>query len=143
MNIRLMQQEDVEQVAALESACFSQPWSQNAFQEVLSTSYRLVFVAIDDDIIVGECMLTDIAGEGEITNVAVHQDYRGRGIAKKLMSATLSEGKRREITDFTLEVRESNLTAIRLYESFGFVSEGVRKNFYDKPVENALIMWKH
>lgn len=142
MYIRPMQLQDVEQVAALEQQCFSQPWSLKAFQEILNTSYRILFVAIDDDIVIGECMLTEIAGEGEITNVAVNSVFRKKGIARQLMKATLAEGEKRNIAAYTLEVRAGNVAAIKLYESFGFVTEGVRRNFYSKPVEDALIMWK-
>lgn len=142
MNIRTMQMQDVEQVATLEQQCFSRPWSLQSFRDVLKTPYRILFVAIEDDRIVGECMLTDIAGEGEITNVAVHNAYRGRGIAGQMMQAALKEGQKRNISAYTLEVRVGNTPAIRLYESFGFATEGVRKNFYDSPVEDALIMWK-
>ena len=142
MYIRPMQLQDVAQVAALEQQCFSQPWSLKAFQEVLNTPYRILFVAIDDDIVIGECMLTEIAGEGEITNVAVNSAFRKKGIARHLMKATLSEGEKRNIAAYTLEVRAGNVAAIKLYESFGFVTEGVRRNFYSKPIEDALIMWK-
>lgn len=142
MNIRKMQSCDVEQVAALEQSCFSQPWSLNAFRDVLTCEYRVLFVALDGERVIGECMLTDIAGEGEITNVAVSEAYRGQGIAKELLGAVLKEGSRRSISAYTLEVRQSNAAAIGLYQYFGFVTEGVRKNFYDKPVEDGLIMWK-
>ena len=142
MYIRPMQLQDIEQVAALEQHCFSQPWSLKSFQEVLNTPYRILFVAIHDDIVIGECMLTEIAGEGEITNVAVNSAFRKKGIAKELMKATLTEGEKRNITAYTLEVRAGNVAAIKLYESFGFITEGIRKNFYSRPVEDALIMWK-
>lgn len=143
MYIRPMQTEDIEAVAELEKACFSQPWSAQAFREISRLAYRTLLVAIEDNKIVGECMLTDIAGEGEISNVAVDAGYRQRGIARELMKEALETGRRKEMSAYTLEVRAGNVSAIRLYESFGFITEGVRKNFYDKPVEDALIMWKH
>ena len=82
-------------------------------------------------------------GEGDITNVVVHPDYRKRGIAYKMLTELLYRGEEKYgIEAYTLEVRESNIEAIRLYERLGFVREGIRKDFYEKPEENALIMWK-
>ena len=82
-----------------------------------------------------------IVGEGQINNVAVDASYQGRGIASKMMKALIEEGSRKKLTEFTLEVRESNIAAIRLYEKTGFQKEGIRKNFYDAPKEDAVIMW--
>ena len=89
----------------------------------------------------GGCMLTDIVGEGDVSNVAVHEKYRRRGIAHALLEYMLQFGRKRGIRDFTLEVRQQNVAAQGLYEGLGFVSEGVRPNFYDKPKDNAVIMW--
>ena len=87
-------------------------------------------------------MLTMIAGEGDVSNVAVYEEHRGKHIATALMQELLRVGEEKGIRDFTLEVREQNQPAIRLYEHAGFVSEGIRPNFYDKPKDNAVIMWK-
>ena len=82
-------------------------------------------------------------GEGEITNVVVRDDCQNRGIGRKLMDELLMRGEKEiGIEAFTLEVRIGNRSAIHLYESLGFVSAGIRKNFYEKPVEDAMIMWK-
>ena len=83
-----------------------------------------------------------ILEEGEIGNVAVLPAYRGRGIARRLMEKMLSDALQNEAKAFTLEVRAGNLPAIRLYESLGFVQEGIRKRFYRDPEEDALILWK-
>lgn len=93
--------------------------------------------------IIGGCMLTSIVGEGDISNVAVHEKYRKQNIATSLLEILMSFGKTHcDITAFTLEVRSRNAPAIRLYEKLGFVTEGVRRNYYDKPKDDALIMWK-
>lgn len=86
-------------------------------------------------------MLTDIAGEGDISNVAVAESYRRQGIARALLEALIRFGRQQGITAFTLEVRQHNEAALGLYEGLGFVSAGVRPNFYDKPKDNAVIMW--
>ena len=99
-------------------------------------------VAQTGDTIIGGAGMRNIAGDGEITNVAILEEYRGRGYGKKLLTALLEEGTKMGANAFTLEVRISNTPAIRLYESLGFVSEGVRPGFYERPKEDALIMWK-
>lgn len=142
IRIREMQIEDVDAVTALEESCFSMPWKKQDFEDILTNSDRFYLVAEIDNKIVGGCMLTMIAGEGDVSNVAVSESYRGNHIATVLMQELLRMGEKNGIRDFTLEVREQNLPAIRLYEQAGFVSEGIRPNFYDKPKDNAVIMWK-
>ena len=137
-----MQIADVDAVTALEESCFSMPWKKQDFEDILTNPDRFYLVAEIDNMVVGGCMLTMIAGEGDVSNVAVSESYRGNHIATALMQELLRMGEKKGIRDFTLEVREQNLPAIRLYEQAGFVSEGIRPNFYDKPKDNAVIMWK-
>ena len=92
--------------------------------------------------IVGECGVRDIVGEGEITNVAVHPDWQGFGIASRMLGDVLARSLEEGMTAFTLEVRAGNRPAIALYKKYGFHTEGIRADFYDKPVEDALIMWR-
>lgn len=142
-NIREMQIQDIEQVTALEESCFSIPWKKQDFIDILSNDNRIYVVAEKDEVILGGCMLTDIVGEGDISNVAVLKNMRGQGIATALLDEILQIGtQQRGIKEYTLEVRKSNAAAIALYENAGFVSEGIRPNFYEKPKEDAIIMWK-
>ena len=142
--IRKMQRDDLEKVTALEAACFSMPWKYKDFEEALIDPHRVYLVAeTDDQEIIGGCMLTDIAGEGDISNVAVDERYRGQKIATALLQKLLAYGSAEYgIHAFTLEVRSQNIPAIRLYENAGFHAEGVRPNFYEKPKDDAIIMWK-
>ena len=140
--IRRMTEADIEQVSANEAACFSQPWSKNAFLDILTREEAIYLVAEIDGKVVGHCGVTNIVGEGEITNVAVLPEYRDRKVAQQMLQMLLLEGKAAGITAFTLEVRAGNAPAVHLYEKAGFVTEGVRPGFYDKPKEDALIMWK-
>lgn len=140
--IRKMTEADLEQVAENEAACFSRPWSIRAFADVLKKKEAIYLVAETDGRVVGHCGVANIAGEGEITNVAVLESCRGRGIGRKMLLKLLEEGRAAGIMDFTLEVRAGNAPAIHLYESLGFLSEGIRPGFYDSPREDALIMWK-
>lgn len=140
--IREMEACDVEAASRIESEAFSMPWSARDFLEMVEADYADYYVAQLDDEIVGCCGIRNIAGEGEITNVVVAAEYRKNGIATKMLEYMLKKAKEKGIGDCTLEVRVSNQPAIRLYERFGFKGEGVRPNFYEKPREDALIMWK-
>jgi len=144
MIIRPMELRDVEAVAEIEKICFTTPWSENAYRDTLSNENALYLVAETKDtkMIVGMCGVLKILDEGDISNVAVHPDYRRKSIAKQMMEELLSRGQKFGIDVFTLEVRAGNEAAVKLYEYFGFKTEGLRKRFYDKPVEDALIMWK-
>lgn len=142
IKVRKMQAADAKQAAALESRVFSMPWSEQDFMEMIEADYAHYCVAEENGRIVGCCGFRDIAGEGEITNVVVDADFRKKGIARQMLEYTLSEAVGRGIKACTLEVRISNTAAIRLYEGLGFLGEGVRPRFYEKPTEDALIMWK-
>lgn len=140
--IRKMRQEDTAAVSRLESEVFTMPWSESAFRKMAEEENAIYIVAVYQDTIIGNCGVRNILGEGEITNVAVGEKYRGHGVAKRMFRMLLAEGKERGIDAFTLEVRKSNLPAIRLYEAFGFETAGIRPRFYEKPAEDALVMWK-
>ena len=140
--IRQMNDADVEAVAKIEEATFSMPWKPDDFRDMIRRDNMTYLVAEADGMIIGGAGMRNILGDGEITNVAILSDYRGRGYGKRLIAELLKAGRELGAKDFTLEVRVSNTPAIRLYESLGFVSEGVRPNFYERPTEDALIMWK-
>lgn len=133
----------VPQVALIEAMSFSEPWSEQAYREVCGKEAYVYMAAVDGNgTVVGMCGMLIGPFEAEVMNVAVHPDHRGQGIAGKMMQALLQTGTERGVTEFTLEVRVSNAAAIHVYEANGFVSEGVRPNFYTKPKEDALIMWR-
>lgn len=136
-----MEEGDVEKAAALEAKTFSMPWKAGDFLEMINAEYAYYFVAVQEQEIVGIIGLRDILGEGEITNVAVEETHRRKGIARQLLDRVIKRAQELGIKALTLEVRRSNVAAISLYESFGFEIEGVRPHFYDKPTEDALIMW--
>ncbi len=143
VKIRKMTYEDAAAAAVLERECFSEPWSEKVYLSTLADENTIYLVAeTQDGQLAGICGLLDILGEGDISNVVVAKSFRRQGIAARLFTELLQQGKERGITAFTLEVRASNEAAIGLYEKFGFVTKGRRKNFYRKPAEDALIMWK-
>ena len=140
--IREMTVEDVPQVAVLEASNFSMPWSEKAFYEQLNNEHALYMVAVYNEMVLGVCGLLESFGEADICNVSVEHSYQNKGIATRMLNALMEEGTRRGIIAFTLEVRAGNLSAIHLYEKLGFVTEGIRPGFYERPKEDAVIMWK-
>lgn len=144
MKIRLMTEADVPAAARLESECMENPWSEKIFRESLALSYY-TFLAAEgpDGEIVGYAGLMNLSGEGDVTNIVVSRKVRRKGIGETLLRELMKLGREQGITDFSLEVRKSNLPAVSLYEKLGFAVEGLRKGYYEKPAEDALIMWKH
>ncbi len=140
--IEELEEKDVEAVSAIEERTFSMPWSAKDFLQMIHDKNALYLTAKSDGIPIACCGVRNILGDGEITNVVVDEPYRGKGIGSRMLSELLKKGKQMGIEAFTLEVRKSNEAAIGLYEKAGFVTEGIRKNFYERPVEDGLIMWK-
>ena len=142
-NVRFASAEDVSQMTTLDQICFTSPWSFESFTAELSNNplARYLVAENHDSVIVGYAGLWAIGDEGHITNVAVHPDYRREGLAKMLIQTLIQRTRGEGLSRFTLEVRVSNLAAIRLYEGFGFQSVGVRPGYYEDNNEDALIMW--
>ena len=144
--IRELTMEDIDQVCALEEMVFSMPWQREAFVEMVENKDALYLVVEEKSnpgVVIAACGMRHVVGEGDISNVVVHPAWRKRGIARQMLSELLLRGITKfGIEAYTLEVRKSNVDAIHLYEYLGFVQEGIRKNFYEKPVEDAIIMWK-
>lgn len=139
---REMRAADVPLISRLEEETFSMPWSAASFLQMIEKEDTAYFVAEENGQLLGGCGLLMIAGEGNITNVVVAPGARRRGVATGLLTYLMAEGDRAGLSAYTLEVRVSNAAAIGLYGKLGFVSEGIRPNFYEKPTEDAMIMWK-
>lgn len=142
IQIREMSLEDIQQVAGIEESIFSIPWSEKSFEESLSSQNTLFIVAEKEHEILGYLGMYLFLETADISNVAVAKEYRRQHIAKRMMEDILRRAKDRGVRQVTLEVRETNVPAIQLYEGMGFQEAGIRKNYYKEPVENALIMWK-
>ena len=143
------QPEHIEQIYDIECLSFSDPWSKESIGREFSDGLARYFVAIqlsaegrETGFIAGYCGYWSIVGEAHITNVAVRPDYRNRGVGGGLIHAMLGDIAIAGHESATLEVRVNNAGAIRLYEKFGFKQSGVRRNYYDHPKCDALIMWK-
>ena len=136
-----MNADHLDEVAELERICFSVPWSRNMLAEEMDNLLSPFLVALDDnDKVVGYAGVQIILDEGYITNVAVRPECRRQGIAAKLLQVFLDFAKANKLAFLTLEVRASNYDAIALYGSRGFRSVGRRKNYYEHPKEDAIIM---
>ena len=132
----------VPQVAALEKLCFADPWSENSVASELNNDLALWLVAMNDDTVVGYIGSQTVAGETDVMNIAVHPDWRRRGIAQSLIECLVVELKNRGSEALMLVVRASNAPAIALYEKLGFRQVGRRPNYYRNPKEDALILRK-
>ena len=141
MIIRNMQPQDIEAVALLEQECFSLPWSAQALQESLEREDTLFLVAeMEDGQVGGYIGMYHSFGEGEITSVAVATACRKRGLGDALISAMQTQAKDKNVTLIFLEVRKSNEAALSLYNKKNFRIIGERKNFYEQPQEDAILM---
>lgn len=139
--IRHMEEEDIDQVYEIECESFSEPWSKNALYSEVMNPNATYLVIIKNKEIVAYAGLRKIFDEGHITNIAVKIANRGQGLGKLLTEKLIEEGNTIGIKKYTLEVRESNINAIKMYRKIGFKEAGIRKDFYEKPKENAFIMW--
>lgn len=142
MIIRNMQKADLLQVASIEKENFSIPWSLESFEESMKLDHTIYLVAEEEGNIMGYCGMYRVFNEGEIVNVAVAEAYRRRQVATQLLEELFLESRALDVDNFFLEVRQSNEPAIQLYKKLGFTQAGIRKNFYEKPRENAIFMWK-
>lgn len=142
MNVKLtpMTAEHIPQIAALERACFSHPWSEDMLREELWNDSAVIIVAEGEDgAVLGYAGLQTVLDEGYINNVAVDERFRRMGVADAIISAFVRFG-REKLAFLTLEVRASNAPAIALYAKHGFAEVGRRKNYYDDPREDAVLM---
>lgn len=138
---RQMREKDVARVAQIEKICFITPWSYNSLLGELSNDVAYYVVAVDGDEVCGYAGMWVMFDEAHMTNIAVDPEHRKQGIARKmilhLMKTALDKGAER----MTLEVRENNHNAQRLYASLDFAYAGTRKHYYSDTGENALILW--
>lgn len=142
MGIRRMEEKDLPLIADLETVCFTESWSYGILEAGIHSPYDIYFVLEQDGRILGYANLRILAGEGEIQRIAVLPEFRRLGVGRKLMDAMVEHARANQVCAITLEVRAGNEPARNLYESYGFVSEAVRKGYYRNPAEDAIIMWR-
>jgi [ribosomal protein S18]-alanine N-acetyltransferase len=142
ISIREMQEDDVPQILTIENASFSTPWTEAAFLHEIHKPYALNLVLLVGTRLAGYLCLNFVFEEGHILNLAVHADFRRRGLATLLMRDGLTELKKKGCRFIYLEVRGSNNVAQTFYERFGFKVAGLRKKYYTSPVEDAVVMMR-
>lgn len=128
------------QLEELEKACFSLPWTREQLKSQMPDEHHVFLTATDGEQVLGYVGMMVVLDEGYISNVAVAPAVRRQGIGDALISELMSRAQERELAFVTLEVRESNAPAIALYEKHGFRAVGKRKNYYELPREDAVLM---
>ena len=137
-----MAEEHISALAQLEKECFANPWSEKALAEELTNPNAVFRVALIDEEVAGYVGMLHVLDEGDICNVAVFDKFRRRGVATALIQHLVDYAVENQLSFITLEVRESNIGAQKFYETMGFETIGIRKNFYDNPKEHAILMNK-
>ena len=134
----------VDEIFAIEQESFVDPWSKSSIEYEITHEYSICMAAIDEGgNVLGYATMRHVINEGHINNIAVVKTNRRQGVGMLLLEGLINEARCRGMIGLTLEVRTSNQAAIKLYEKYGFAVEGIRKNYYFHPSEDALIMWKH
>ena len=143
MILEPMTETTAAQVAALEAACFSTPWSEASIRSELENPYAIWLVALEGGDLAGYLGVQYGPDGGDIMTIATAPQFRGRGVAARLLAAMIGQLRQKNLQWLTLEVRPSNLPALRLYGSQGFREVGRRKRYYRHPTEDALLMTKY
>lgn len=132
----------LREIFSIENLSFPTPWSKDSMEKELTNKFAKYVVIKLNNIVIGYGGMWLILDEGHITNIAVHPEFRGIGAGKKIIEGLINICKEKNINSLTLEVRSSNYVAKNLYAKFGFIEEGIRKNYYNNNNEDAIIMWK-
>ncbi len=142
MNIDIspMCQDHIQDLVALEEQCFSSPWTAGGFTAELDNPRAVFLVAVANNQLLGYMGFHNTFGEGYVTNIAVFPHHRGKGIGEALINRAIEIVHSLNMEFLSLEVRASNSKAISLYNKTGFTLVGSRKNAYDKPCEDGLVM---
>lgn len=134
--------DDIAQVSEMEQRFFSTPWSEASIAHYVETGNTIFVVARNGEKTVGYAAVLCILDEGNLVSIGVDDAFRQMGIATELLDIVYEMAHERGVSSINLEVRTSNEAAIALYKKEGFVQNGLRKNFYREPTEDALLFWK-
>lgn len=140
LEFRFANQQDLNTIVEIENASMSSPWTLDSYKEALDSDHAFIMVADEAGVCVGFAVFYLTAPESELPDIVVSESYRGRGIGKLLLDASLRELSLRGVDTVFLEVRVSNERAQALYEKMGFEEIGRRKYFYSDPIEDAICM---
>lgn len=140
LRFRPMTTADMDEIMAIERSAYRSPWSQGFFLQELQVACARSILAELDGKIIGYVLFWLVPGTIDIHNLATHVNFRRRGVARYLLGRVLGHAREQSISRVTLEVRKSNLPAQKLYESMGFVTNGIRKGYYSDDGEDAVAM---
>ena len=143
MDIKIVNAEEkhIPDIAALEREYFSLPWSEDSLKTCLNGQH-IFLSALYGDKLIGYVSIDYVLDEGYFNNIAVSREYRRKGAAQALLSELDRQAEEKELSFISLEVRKSNESALELYRKNGYQEVGIRKKYYEKPVEDAIIMTK-
>ncbi len=141
ISFRSMSAADIPVVEKMEAEAFYDAWNQNMLLNEINNNLTTYLVMELEGKVIGYCGFWLVAGEAQVTRVAVNEELRGQGFGTRLTAALINKAWELGAEAITLEVRESNLAAQRAYLTCGFASEGIRPNYYEDNHENAVIMW--
>ena len=139
---RYMVETDLDALAALESATFTDAWAKKSIYDTFCQQQAFIVVAENDGKVAGYCIVYFVLDEGEIARIAVDAACRRQGVGREILKQVTRICRDKGITRLMLDVRESNDSARKFYLSYGFQEDGVRKNFYEMPKEHAILMSK-
>ncbi|HHW28148.1 MAG TPA: ribosomal protein S18-alanine N-acetyltransferase [Syntrophomonadaceae bacterium] len=140
VSIRFMEKGDIEEIMLIEQCSFPAPWSAKAFLNELQNKFARYFVLLKEGKVVGYAGMWLFARESHITTIAVHPNYRNQDYGRMLMNFLIDYSRQEDVDTMILEVRTSNIPAIKLYSSLGFKKIGIRKNYYLETHEDAIVM---
>lgn len=141
ISFRLLTEADIPAVVTIEATAFYDAWNENMLRNELANELTTYLVMESAGKFIGYAGFWLVAGEAQVTRVAIAEDQRGQGLGTRLTAALVTKAWELGAEAVTLEVRESNVAAQRAYLTCGFASEGVRPNYYEDNHENAVIMW--
>lgn len=142
MIIKEMTARHIKAAAEIEKQCFVHPWSEQSLASEMQGENSIFLMAFEGEEPVGYVGVSVIVDEGYMGNLAVLEKYRRQGVGRALMTELINRSKEQKLAFITLEVRPSNIPAVKLYESLGFIEAGRRKNYYKDPNEDALLLTK-
>ena len=140
LNFRKFEDNDLDRVAELEQQAFSDAWTRNSIYETSRQGQAFITVAEEAGEVAAYCIIYYVLDEGEIARIAVDERWRRKGVGRGLLDYTCVCCKEKQIDRLLLDVRESNANARAFYKKYGFVEDGIRKNFYEMPKEHAVLM---
>ncbi len=143
MQIEMMNKSHIDGIIEIENESFAIPWSRSSIEKELKNNFAIYAVAIENNKVLGYGGMWHVVNEGHITNIAVHKDYRRKGIGQAIIEKLVEIAEEKEMIGLTLEVRKSNTPALELYKKNGFKLEGIRPEYYEDNKEDAYIMWKY